>query len=273
MLPSGVRQANVGGNFAMGSMTAALPVYRQSQPNYGMPSSAPKYSSSPSGVMAHQLQQIPQFAGQMGMSNTGHNHDFSSQFGQHYPPAQQGGMPSPTYLMQASGTQHRGGIRSPAHQGFAGGSDGYFPGHQQAQQPYTFYPPAYGQASPMQYNSQGRFRPFFPSQRRRLNPFYYQGPHRIPEATFGGLGGQFPLSTSPNAQIFSSYNPMGAMQRPGGNPGKWLPFEPFWDASLIGHVRNCREQDKHHCDIRRDTICTTRSSTKTQAVRICALGG
>lgn len=212
-LACGLNTEGSDGSFAMGSMAAALPPYRHSAQSHGMGHSMQRLATGASPNLALPPQQMPQFAGQIGLISPGHNVNTQSPYPNSYLHGQSGSFPSPSYFLQHPNPAHRGGFGSPVQPPFP--SQNFYPGQQQSpSHPYMYFPQGYGQLSPTHPGSQGRFG-VFPYQQRRLNQFFYQGPHRLPETARGGLGSHF-LQVTGQSERNAPTNVLGGQQPQSG---------------------------------------------------------
>jgi hypothetical protein len=225
--PSGTT-ANLGqerteGTFDMGSMAGALPNYRPSPQNFGSSQNQQRFPPghlSPALLQQQQQQQqqISQLNAQ-GMTSSGYNPGYSSQYFPSYPHGQQAPSASSQYIQQPSSGSTRSINPSPVHQNYP--STPYFAGQQQPAQPYMFYQAPFGHVSQSQQSFQG-WSNAHPSHRsRRLSQPYQQGPSRQQENAMNIMGGTFPTQAMlpQGGAVAYGYGASGPYLRPGATQG------------------------------------------------------
>ena len=205
------------GTFAMGSMAAAFSGHRNPPQIHGIGPTAQRFSTGASPSLAHQPQQMLQFAGQIGLNNPGHNPNTQPPYPNSYLHGQPGSLPSPSYFLQHPSSTHRGGFGSPIQPSFL--AQNFYSGQNSPSHQYIYFPQGYGHSSPTHPGTQGRFG-VFPYQRRRLNQFFYQGPYRLPETARAGLGSHFPQAAGQPEQIVPGNVVGGQQPQSGPAPGK-----------------------------------------------------
>lgn len=199
-------------------MAATLPNYQQSGHVFG---AILDQRGGASGVastgLAHQIQQIPPFAGQAHIGSPGYGIGIPSQFNNPFSVSQHNVADSQQYPQQQGSQRAQSVGSNPAQNPY---SSSPYISNQQQQQQYMFYPSPYGPVSPSQQQYQGRSNAYFSQYHQTLSLPYKLGPQR-PQVDVGAtIGGNFPQgSYSSGPPTGYSYGPGGAYLRSGSASG------------------------------------------------------